>query len=869
MKNYLVGAFLGITLYLPAVHLSADSKSSKTENDVAAELGWISVPSTENICCGYYLDPLADFGNKPLPPITTTPVTINADTATFHQTGTSILIGKITLSQPGRLVNADKIYLNRTPDAAIPGSADLYGNVMLREPGKLIIGDSAHLELHSKVANFKNAIYRLVLSTPDKVATTVKTEPVLTAWGKAKVVNQDQKGVITLLKSSYTTCAPTANTWLMNAQKVLLNRDTGRGTAYGAWLDVQGVPVFYMPYFNFPIDKRRQTGFLFPTIGNSSVSGFNFTTPFYWNIAPNYDALITPHYYSERGLQMSADFRYLTENSSGDFYGSFLPNDDAFETFKQDAVTKYASFVNLGRLEHSNDDRYAYAWHDNTTFNEHWNTGVNYNSVSDDYYFEDFGNTPQLNNQISNQLPREVHANYVDEYWHFNGIVQTYQTLHPVNQAAVNNPYGELPQLTLNGSFPDQAYGLEYLVDNQFTYFMRAHNPGETTTVPSAGRFNFEPGVKLPIIGLSGYFTPELQLALTHYNVGSQVEGYNSVIQRNIPIFNIDTGLFFDRSTHLFNTDYQQTLEPRLFYLYVPYRNQNDIPVFDTGIVPFTYDSLYMTNRFSSLDRIGDANQISYGFTTRFLQQDDGTEKFRTSVGQIYYFRNRRVNLCDPGAAAGTTPSTASTYTACNANPTIAVGATSPTEKFSPVAGQVAYNFNPAWNLTGNVAWDPTTNETINAGANLQYHPMFNHVINFNYNFVRYGDGDTAPPNEPPIDPQSWRNDLNQAGTSFAWPIVERWSAVGGYTYNISHKYSQSYFGGVEYNSCCWAVRMVAGRTFVGLNQNYNPTFNNNVYLQFQFKGLANVGTQDPATFLMGNIPGYQDTFQPFSGTTL
>lgn len=867
MKRYLSSTLVCLILYFPAANLlAATTASADTANTIPARLGWVTVPATENICCGYYLDPLADFGDKPLPPLTNTPITINAAKGTFQQEGTSILIGQVTLAQPGRLANADRILIHRDSKNDTPTTADLYGNVTLREPGKLMVGDSAHMELHSKVANFIHAIYRMVLGAPTSTINNSKTTPVLTAWGKASAIHQDKQGLINLSKASYTTCAPTTNSWQVNAKKIILNRDTGRGYAYNAWLDVNDIPVFYTPYFNFPIDKRRQSGFLFPTIGSSSSSGFNFTVPYYWNIAPNYDALITPHIFAKRGIQMNGAVRYLTPDSNGDISGSFLPHDPVFSNFQDSAASNYAGNPALGRLLNSSDDRSAFAWHNTTIFNEHWNSAINYNSVSDDYYLQDFSDIRTISN---NQLLQQASLNYAGENWVFNGILQGYQTLHPVNQAAVANPYSTLPQLNWNGNYPDEALGLSYQINNQFTYFDRSPNPGEITPVPRAARINIQPGVSLPITGLAGFITPSLQLALTHYNMGSQVPGFDNDIQRNIPIFNIDSGVYFDRDTSLWGKAYQQTLEPRLFYLYVPYRNQDNIPIFDTGIVPFTYDSLFMNNRFSGLDRIGDANQIAYALTTRFLDADSGAEKFRASIGQLYYFHNRRLNLCNPGAAAGTTPSTASNYGSCNIDPLIAVGATSSTEKFSPIAGQLAYYFNPNWSATANAAWDPASDETVNGGANLQYKPAVNHVVNLNYNYIRFGDTAPAVPNQPAVPPASHMNDLNQAGVSFAWPVRERWSAVGGYTYNISHQYPQTYFYGLQYDNCCWAVRLVAGRMFTSLNQNNNPTFNNVVYLQWQLKGLANVGMDDPTTFLLNNIPGYQDNFQPFQGSSL
>lgn len=856
MKKNLLGFTLLVSaLFVIALSANAVSESAPLDNKTAAEkLGWVTVPFSENICCGYYQDPLIGLIDAQLPPLSTTTVEINADQTIFHQTGPSILVGGVKVSQPGRTVNADRAYLNRDPKTGKLDSADLVGNVILREPGKYITGDTGHIELHTRVANLMHAIYRDLLADPYNTLTKPTAAggtPPLNAWGTADVVKQKASGVIELIKTTYSTCAPTTNTWQVSAEKIDLDHQTGRGTAYNSWLDLKGVPIFYTPYFNFPIDNRRESGFLFPYFGSSTNSGISLGIPYYWNIAPNYDATITPQIFSRRGLLTNGLFRYLSKSSSGAFSGGFIPNDTYFQQFKDISAGKYpVGYPALGRLENSSNNRYAFNWQDNTNFSPRWNGSINYNSVSDDYYQEDFDSASTL---VSNQLPRIGIINYSGDVWDFTGQMSSYQTLHPINMAAVSNTYNMYPSLALNGNWPDEGLGLQYQLNNSFVYFERSQNPGETILPPSAGRTNVQPSVSWPITGMPGYITPNLQLMLTHYNVGSQVAGFSPVIQRNEPIFDVDSGLYFDRDVTFDQVGYQQTLEPRLFFLYVPYRNQNDIPLFDSGSIPFSYDSLFLTNRFSGLDRIGDADQVTFALTTRFLDQESNAEKFRASIGEIYYFRNRQVQLCNPGAICSTTT-------------IISASALSPTEKSSPIAGELNYNFFPNWSVGADGSWDPHSHETMYGSANVHYQPGLNRILNFGYNFIRLGDPLGVPVNGPIIPPQSHQNDLNQASVSFAWPVRENWSVVGGYAYNLSHQYPQNYFYGLEYDTCCWAVRLVSGRGFNGLNQNNNPTFTTTTYIQWMFKGLATVGNQDPTSQLMGNIPGYQNTFQPFYG---
>lgn len=817
-------------------------------------LGWVPLPSCENICCGYFQEPLAPFLNMPLPPIETTSVVLNANQTLFNQSGPSALEGNVSITQPGRLISSNQAVMNRDTQTKEIKSVDLKGKVVLREPGRLVVAECGHVELHSKAGALLHAVYHFVLGGPEPFVEsdlTCASQPFLitpeklplNAWGIAGSVEHKETGVIELRDATYTTCAPTSNTWKLAAGRIDLDPNVGRGYAYNTWLTVKGVPVFYTPYFNFPIDHRRKSGFLFPTMGHSSQSGYYFGLPYYWNIAPNYDATITPTLYSLRGMFTDGEFRYLDKWNSGTFTGGFIPHDNAFSSFKEQARQDYAGNPALNRLLDSSNSRGYFSWQDSTVFNQHWNGAIDYNYVSDDYFLEDFNSFSPL---VTNQLPRQAILNYNDDLISFNGRVQAYQTLHPVNLAPVSNPYQELPELNLNFHLPNRLPWLRFQENNQFAYFERAANPGEISTPPNAKRINIQPILSTPLEGLSGYFTPTLQFALTHYDIGHQVSGYSSDITRAMPLFNIDSGLFFDRYIRLFHGSYQQTLEPRAYYLYVPYRNQDSIPIFDSSLIPFSYDTMFLTNRFAGLDRIGDANQVTLALTTRLLNEQTGQEKFRASVGEIIYFRNRIVTTCTPPG----TPGAASTGVIC-VDPLNQVGATSPTEKVSPLAGQLFYKLASHWNATADGVWDIHLKKTINANVSLQYLPAPNHIINFGYNFLSSGD---------PLSATHTAN-LNQTSFSFAWPIEKRWQAVGGINYDLVHGYPQTYLYGLQYDSCCWAARVVAGRTFVGLSQNNNPIFNNAVYFQWQFKGLGNLGTSDPATFLTSNIPGYQDTF--------
>ncbi|MBB71120.1 MAG: hypothetical protein CMF50_01820 [Legionellales bacterium] len=816
-----------------------------SRKEIADYIGWVNDNCSKYLCNGYYKEPLLFKGDKIISTVNKAPVTITANQTELSQASTSILKGNVVVSQPYRRLNADIAYLNRSKETGKVDTVDAYGNVHLREPGKLVIGDRGHLRLSDNTGSLYDVIYRMTFDAVPQLPVTSAEDDVnfsgTTAWGRAKKIRRRPDGIVTISDASYTTCPPPKNTWHVFAKKLHLDKESGRGTAENATLYFHEAPVFYSPYFNFPLDNRRQSGFLFPTFGHSEDDGFELAAPFYWNIAPNYDATITPKLMTQRGVQLNGNFRYLTESSHGDIHGSILPQDQEFKDFRQDTLDKYpVGTPGRNRLKNDGLDRYFISVQDNTALTDHWSTFLYLNRASDDYYFDDFSSDPA---QITdNQLINKGSLFYNDQHWHFTGNVQGYQTLHPVNQTAVNNQYSMLPQLRMRGEFPDAVDGINFDLDSEAVYFDKDTNPGESEAPVIGNRLYLEPGLSMPIYRPQGYLKPEVKLSATQYDLRHQVPGEDSSITRVLPIADIDAGLFFDRYFNFLGNGYQQTFEPRLFYLFVPNENQDDIPLFDTDVQPFTYNQLFRTNRFNGIDRIGDANQLSVAMTSRFLQQATGEEKLRASIGQIYYFRNRKVNI---------DTSTQDLVTLENSVPSDTPS--------SPIAGQLLYHINNAWNFESNIAWDPNVNETNNGNFFFQYMPDHDHIFNVGYVYLRGGDLD------PGTNPKNSSNDLNQVDFSVAWPLIKNWKAVARWNYNISHNHPQTYFAGLEYDSCCWAIRTVIGREFNYLetlpNGKNHEVFDNKVYIEFVFKGLGDAGVNSATGLLKDGIPGYSDNF--------
>ncbi len=823
--------------------LTQANAAAPENNWISHQLGWI--PDNTSICRGHYLDPLHAYEQTPLAHVNQAFTHIDAAQSHFSFEGTSTLTGNVVITQPGRILTADQVYFYRDSTTGKITNMDLKGEIRIHEPNLLIKAKNAHLDINTQTGHLTDIIYRILLRNKTILFGTHEGMPI-NAWGTSSKAEQNHPGLLTLHDANYTTCSPTHPVWQLFAKKIILNRDTGRGKAYDTWLNYNGVPILYSPYIGFPIDDRRQSGFLFPNLNFTSQSGIGIGFPYYWNIATNYDVLFTPTFLDKRGLQLTGQLRYLTHTSRGIMSASYIPYDRAAAQFANQIPFLYPG---TNPLIFPRSDRRSFSWQEQRQWSPRWTSLVDFNWVGDDYYLEDFSTPPSI---AVNQLAQHAEVNYSGDIWTFTTRLMRYQTLHPLNQAPVNNPYNSLPEIDLNSS-TQTFHGFNYQLSNQLNYFQSLNNPGELIKPPQALRLNIQPSISYPLLKEGAYFTPRLQLSFTHYNILNQISGFQSAIQRTTPLFSVDSGLFFDRQFDWGNHSYQQTLEPRLFYLYVPYRDQNNIPIFDSALIPFSYDSLFLTNRFSSYDRIGDANQISFALTTRLLDKTTGAEKLRASIGEIYYFENRRVTLCSPLEKLLST-----TGTLC-ANPFAVVGATSPTEKFSPIAGQLNYNLSPRWSTTADIAWDPSSHDIINAAANVQYRPKPNQLFNINYGRIRYGD---ILVTNPPTPINSHQNDFNRLGFSFATPLKNQWSTVGGWNYNFSHNYSQSFFYGLQYDSCCWAFRVVAGRTFYALNQNSSPIFTNVIYLQWQFKGLSTIGNSDITSFLTSNIPGYMDNFQ-------
>lgn len=792
--------------------------TNSVRSKIAQCLGWENTEACP-VCNGFYhpinITPLAD----------TEETQITADGVSFYPSGRSELVGNVSVHQTQRMVNAQTAYVYRDVKTGQVTKIELLGDVRYLEPGRLMIAKKAIINPNDKSGRVDDVLYRFDVQ---------RAAASLPAWGRANFIQRFANENYLLRSATYSTCAPQDRSWQIEASEITLDHASETGVAKNALLKVAGLPMFYTPYMSFPTTKARKSGFLMPMYGYSNVGGFDLALPYYLNIAPNFDATFVPHEYTRRGTMLGGDVRFLTTSSAGTIGGNFLPNDRAFKEF---LITNRDTNPKLNELS---PDRWSFFLRDSTQFSPDLHMNINYQQVSDDYYLQDFSSNLAI--VTENQLLRQGDLTYTTDHWLIRGMLQSYQTLHPITQSFVPDAYQRMPQVLAQGSYNELPMGASFGMLGQFDYFRW---PNTKQPLPQGPRYHANPALSLPMVKPWGYLTPEAQLVENYYDLHSGNALFEArAVNRTIPRFILDSGLTFEREGSLMGGTYTQTLEPRLFYLNVPYQNQSMVPSFDSAYMIFNTDQLFRTNRFSGFDRIGDANQLTYGAMSRWISDKTGQERASVSAGQIRYFADRQVKLCE----------NVNGY--CIDNP-LMLGYLNPTTSVSPVASRGTYQLNSIWGASGDYVWDPYTHSTNNADINLHYRPATNKMVNVGYSWLVSGNvlvtKDTPLQNTP----------LHQAMLSYTWPIMDKWSTLGAYSYNISEGYNMMTFAGVQYDTCCWAFRMLGGHTFQGLApDSLKPSYNNNVFFQVLLKGLGSVATSDPASTIQSFLPGYTDIFQ-------
>ena len=568
-----------------------------------------------------------------------------------------------------------------------------------------------------------------------------------------------QDGRLELDDVSYTTCPPGSNDWLLVARDIDLDTRSGTGTARGVKLRFQGVPILYAPYLSFPISDARKSGMLTPEIGSTSRSGNEVIVPFYWNIAPNYDATITPRLLTDRGLQLQTQFRYLTEIHSGQIDAEYL-NDD-------------------GLVE---DDRYYVGVDHRSLWRESIRNRIEFREVSDNQYFEDLGGS--LSESTITHLDRSIRFDYHTDTLSLFGQVQDFQTIDDAI-LPTEEPYQRLPQLLAQGRWPGLWLGSTVNLDAEIVNFDR--DVGVT-----GWRLNVAPELQFPISQPGWFIEPAVAVDYTRYELSNTAPGQGASPDRVLPIASIDTGLVFERLMNNSGANRVQTIEPRLLYVHIPFEEQSGLPVFDTITPDLNLVQLFRKNRFLGIDRIADTDQLSVGVTSRILDVNSGRELMAATVGQIRYLSTSRVTL----------PSTPSF-----------------TDESSDYIAEMRFLLLRNVNFDFGHQWGTGESGTTQSQARLQYRPAPNRILNLAYRFRR--------------------DSIEQGDLSWSWPLSTKWNFVGRYNYSFRDREALEEFYGLEYESCCWGVRVVS-RRYISTRDGTRDT---TIGLQLVLKGMTSVGT--------------------------
>jgi LPS-assembly protein len=692
----------------------------------------------------------------PAPPAVAAPATdsqirIASDRATLGVNGDARLAGNVRVTQGDRQLQADDVEYDAASSSFRVRGAVEYQDPVVRARG----GNGQYSAVQG--ARFEGAEFEI----PDRPAR-----------GTARDMTLDTVGTIRLQDVTFSTCPSDQPDWQIRARSIELDTRSREGTGRNAAVEFKGVPILYLPYISFPLGGQRMSGFLFPSIGSTTRSGAQVSVPWYWNAAPNLDLTLQPVWFSRRGIDAAGEFRYLTRRQRGSVDVDYLPHDSV-----TGGERRRVRFTHRAELPAG------------------WRVDLDAEDVSDAQYFEDFGQGPEGTSTAF--LERIAQVSYRDEFWRLRGELQHFQTIDR-ELALSDRPYAQLPRLQASGNWYTGPQGRIALgLDAELVNFDR---PLGVT----GWRFDAAPAVGLDLTGAGYYVRPSAGLRYTGYALNRTTAGQDDTPRRSLPFASLDAGLVFERFSGA-SGQRRITLEPRLLYLYTPFRNQSALPVFDTALPDLNFVQLFRSNRYVGADRVSDANQVSAGLTTKLFDSRSGARYLSATIGQTYYFDTPRVAL------PGETPRSA---------------------RRSDLVAELALTAYRNWNLGLGMQWDPQASRQERSQLRLQYHPDDEHVVNLGYRFQR--------------------DRLKQGEASGVWPVSRNWNLFARLVYDLDVHQTLERFAGVEYRSCCWRVRAVA-RRFVSSRTGERD---NGYYLQLELNGLSSVGSSAD-TFLEQAIRGY------------
>ena len=703
-------------------------------------------------------------------------IRLSADAADVADDGVSRLTGNVRVEQGERLLATDELVYDQSGQVL-----EATGNVRFWGDGVFVAGDRARAEIEHEV-----------IAVEPATAFMIEDEQ---GHGRAGGIRTVGTGRMTANDVTYTTCAPGDSgdaDWRITASHVEFDRAEDTGVARNTWLEIEGQRVFYLPWISFPLSSQRKSGFLTPTWGAGRAGSVELTTPYYFNLAPTYDATLAARTMSDRGVQAQGELRFLSRTwGAGRLAAELLPHD-----------------AELG------DDRTAFDLAHRHEWFDRWSTDARLEWVSDPEYLQDLGADLSQTSRI--HLPRRVDASYRGDAWDALVRVEDFQTLDRTILPR-DRPYARLPQILVRTISPERSRALNFNATAELAYF-------DQRSLTTGARVDVRPSLSYPIRDAGAFVTPKAALHYTGYNL-DRTEAEASLDdqpQRVVPSFSLDGGVFFERPASLYGRPFTHTIEPRLYYLLVPYSRQDDMPSFDTSRSGFSFDHLFRENRFTGGDRMGDTSQLTLAATSRLLDERGG-ELARVSLGQIRYFRDRRVVLDEGGEPE--------------------------TGEASSLVAELEARPARKWRLRANLQYDTDVGRTDANAVHVRYQQDRRSVVNAAYRLVRNTGPEAA---------------IEQADLSFAWPIGSRWRAVGRWSFALDDDDTQrtlEAFGGLAYESCCLSFRAVARRFLSNAGRiDDEDRYSNGLFFQLELKGLSGSGSRRDALFTRG-IPGYENDF--------
>lgn len=788
---------------------------SQTEWVNLKEMTVTELKTHDPTCCGAFIDRsglVKNAANDPSKAVTTFTAT---DGLIQKNTTTVELLGDVTVKQGYRtIINLDNdasTIINQESE-----TVTLIGDVSIREPGLLMRGTSANIDSKTQTNLVRNATYVMHETGANGRADQIQYESGLS--------------LITLDNAEFSRCEPEGPFWSIHAETLTLNEALGQGTATAMSLRIKEIPIFYYPYtLKFPINETRMSGFLPATIGSTRNNGTDIEIPYYLNLAPQLDATLSPRFISDRGAMLGTEVRYLSESSMNTLNVSFLDQD---KLLRQEGSAEKRWFVGL---EHSGQLG-------------PFSSFIDFNSVSDRNYFYDFSNSG-LNTASETNLNQQASLILNGDWGNAGLNFQRFQIIDPfVSNLDINKPYDRLPQLTFKLK-SNQSFGLKASMKTEFTTFDRKLNESmlsleqiEAGALVSGSRLTAEPEIAWSREKAGSFLRTKARYLFKNYDLSRQAKHTQKTESFGIPVYSLDAGLVFERSIY---TQFTQTIEPRVYYLYSGYQDQRHLPLFDSSELSFSFPQLFRDERFSGGDRVSNSNQLTTAVTSRIIDVN-GREKARVSLGRIEYFKERKVDLENPLG---------------NWVPRYSLKNNS-----SAIAGELSLNFKSNWKFRSEFQWNQTLKGFDEARASLRYQGQDLRVFNINYRVRTFYDpkkiGTVLDPAWASLS-QRLGPRIEQSDVSMAWPLSPKWKVLGRWNYDHSNSRNLERFAGLEYSNCCSVIRLVA-REWVDENALLIPNLkpNNGIFIQVTLNGLGDLTGGGLNNLLMQGIRGFKDQRQ-------